>query len=190
MRDRDFDVSRNTRGEFYRPDLGAPGTHPYRQRSAHWRDIDSDEDAGFVGRTRAREREVEAFTPPRRTYASEEWMIPGPFVGQGPKGYQRSDERILEDVCERLTQDGRIDARTIEVSVTHGEVTLRGTVGDRRAKRMAEDVAESVSGVRDVSNELRVSTQPGTGAEAAQAGIGVRGLDTEPATAKARSRTS
>jgi osmotically-inducible protein OsmY len=33
---------------------------------------------------------------------------------------------------------------------------LPGTVDDRRAKRLAEDLAESVSGVKDVHNRLRV----------------------------------
>lgn len=29
----------------------------------------------------------------------------GGFAGRGPKGYQRSDDRIREDVCERLAED-------------------------------------------------------------------------------------
>jgi hypothetical protein len=35
-------------------------------------------------------------------------------------------------------------------------VTLKGTVDERRTKRMAEDVVEGCSGVRDVMNQLRV----------------------------------
>jgi hypothetical protein len=35
-------------------------------------------------------------------------------------------------------------------------VTLSGEVNTRREKRMAEDAAESVSGVQDVHNQLRV----------------------------------
>lgn len=30
-------------------------------------------------------------------------MENGRFTGKGPKGYQRSDDRIREDICERLT---------------------------------------------------------------------------------------
>jgi DNA replicative helicase MCM subunit Mcm2 (Cdc46/Mcm family) len=45
----------------------------------------------------------------------------------------------------------------IEVAVTGGEVTLTGTVESRRMKRHAEDLAESVRGVRDVHNQLRVA---------------------------------
>jgi len=43
------------------------------------------------------------------------------------------------------------------VKVTGGVVTLTGTVEDRNTKRMAEDLAESVSGVQEVQNQLKVS---------------------------------
>jgi hypothetical protein len=39
--------------------------------------------------------------------------------------------------------------------VNNGEVTLDGIVDTREAKRMAEDVSESVDGVRDVVNHLK-----------------------------------
>jgi osmotically-inducible protein OsmY len=81
----------------------------------------------------------------------------GPHRGKGPSGYQRSDDRIRELVCESLADDDQLDATHIEVAVSHGEVTLSGTIDDRRAKRDAEDCAWSVSGVRDVQNMLRVA---------------------------------
>ena len=79
--------------------------------------------------------------------------------GRGPKGYQRSDDRIREDVNDRLSDDPYVDASEIEVSVSNGEVTLSGTVDSREAKRRAEDIAERVSGVRHVQNNLRVQQQ-------------------------------
>lgn len=82
----------------------------------------------------------------------------GQFSGRGPKGYRRSDERIKEEVCEALTSDHDVDASEIEVSVSEGLVTLKGTVEDRQTKRMAEECAERVSGVIDVQNELRVQS--------------------------------
>jgi hypothetical protein len=75
--------------------------------------------------------------------------------GRGPKGYTRSDERIREDICDRLSDDDEVDARDITVTVKNAEVTLEGTINDRRSKHRAEDIAESVSGVKDVSNHLR-----------------------------------
>jgi hypothetical protein len=80
----------------------------------------------------------------------------GRFAGRGPKSWQRSDDRIREDINERLTDHPQIDASEIEVQVKNGEVTLTGTVDERQAKRMAEDIAENVSGVKDVHNNIRV----------------------------------
>lgn len=82
----------------------------------------------------------------------------GMHRGKGPQGYQRSDERIREMVCEALTDDDQIDASTIEVAVKNGEVTLSGTVPDRQTKRMAEDVVERCAGVKDVQNQIKVSS--------------------------------
>lgn len=81
----------------------------------------------------------------------------GPYTGRGPKNSGRSDNRIMEDVADRLSQHGGIDAGDIEVEVSNGEVTLRGTVASRYQKREAENMAESVGGVRDVHNQLRIA---------------------------------
>lgn len=101
--------------------------------------------------------------PSQRGYGSgydrEPWKAPGPYTGRGPRGYQRSDERIHEDIAERLTRHGHIDARQMQVHVQNGEVTLTGTVNSRQEKRLAEDLADSVSGVKDVQNQLRLQGQ-------------------------------
>ena len=76
------------------------------------------------------------------------------YSGRGPRDYQRSDERIREDANDALTRDPEIDASDVQVSVTNGEITLKGEVEDRRAKRRAEDCVEQLPGVRDVHNEL------------------------------------
>jgi len=75
--------------------------------------------------------------------------------GRGPRNYTRSDERIREDVNDRLTDDALLDASDVEVAIEDGEVVLAGEVDDRFAKRRAEDCAESVAGVRHVQNNLR-----------------------------------
>jgi CBS domain-containing protein len=80
----------------------------------------------------------------------------GEHRGRGPKNYQRSDERIREDVNERLMDDPVVDASEIEVAVQNREVTLTGTVRSRNEKRRAEDLAESLPGVSHVQNNLRV----------------------------------
>jgi osmotically-inducible protein OsmY len=83
-------------------------------------------------------------------------------AGRGPRNYRRSDERIREDVNDRLTDDWWIDASDIEVSVSNGVVTLSGRVDSRDDKRRAEDIAEDVKGVTDVTNQLRVGQSSST----------------------------
>ncbi len=92
---------------------------------------------------------------PDWTY-TEAWFVPGPYAGVGPRGQQRSDEDIRDQVIHRLTQHGRLDARQIDVQVQQGEVYLKGTVNSRQQKRMAEDAADTVPGVADVHNELNI----------------------------------
>lgn len=76
--------------------------------------------------------------------------------GKGPRNYARSDERITEDLNERLMQDDDIDATHINVSVSNGEVTLEGMVEQRWMKHRIEDLAERCAGVKDVENRIRV----------------------------------
>jgi len=88
-----------------------------------------------------------------------EWSgsgYPGGYRGVGPKGYERSDERIRDDVCERLVEHDAIDASAIEVAVSGGVVRLTGEVPKRYMKHLAEDAVADAVGVRDVENTLRV----------------------------------
>lgn len=80
----------------------------------------------------------------------------GRHKGKGPRNYRRADDRIQEDINDRLTDDSQVDASEVDVSVKNGEVTLSGIVDDRSAKRRAEDIAESVSGVTHLENRIRV----------------------------------
>ena len=78
----------------------------------------------------------------------------GEHYGKGPRGYQRSNERIREDVCEILSKSSEVDASEVEVSVQDGIVTLTGTILSRRMKKEAEHLVDSVHGVEDVVNML------------------------------------
>ena len=92
-------------------------------------------------------------------YGNREWQQGNrewQHSGRGPRNYKRSDNRIEEDINDRLTQHGMIDATEVEVTVQNGEVTLRGNVDRREAKRLAEDIAESVFGVKDVNNQIKI----------------------------------
>lgn len=76
---------------------------------------------------------------------------------RGPKGYTRSDERIREDVCERLAYAIDIDVSEVSVTVTDACVQLDGTVPERWMKHEIEDLADSCVWVRDVDNRVRVA---------------------------------
>jgi osmotically-inducible protein OsmY len=78
------------------------------------------------------------------------------YSGLGPKGYKRSDERIREDVCDKLQKHSLIDASEIEVDVSDGCVYLKGYVSSRNIKRLAENAIQNISGVMDVQNLLKI----------------------------------
>jgi len=80
-------------------------------------------------------------------------------AGHGPRSYQRPDERIEEEVYERLLHRVDINAADIEVAAQGGIVTLSGNVDTRHSQRLAEELADEVRGVHEVRNELNVRTQ-------------------------------
>jgi osmotically-inducible protein OsmY len=77
---------------------------------------------------------------------------------------RRPDERLQDDVTERLAAELRDAATQIQVTATDGEVTLAGTVDGVEDRRRAGDIAEGVAGVTSVLNNLRVRQPGGTGA--------------------------
>ncbi len=54
----------------------------------------------------------------------------------------------------------RILGINVNAEVKNGEVTLTGAVADRASKRLAEDLSDSVYGVRDVHNQLHFEGRP------------------------------
>jgi osmotically-inducible protein OsmY len=117
----------------------------------------------------------------------------GEHRGRGPRNYTRSDDRIREDVNDRLSDDPHIDASEVAVRVSDGEVTLDGTVRSRWDKRHAEDIVDDVSGVKHVQNNLRVQQQGAlTGTAGQTAGTAHQGQTTptaanEPTSGRGRS---
>jgi hypothetical protein len=115
------------------------------------------------------------------------------LTGKPPKGYRRSDERVRDEVCERIARSG-VNADAVEVAVSNGEVTLTGFVERRDEKRAIEDLADDVFGVDEVHNHVRVrregqpSTQPlpgaGTGTTGTGAAMSARQQTTRPATSQ------
>jgi len=120
------------------------GNMSHRDHDRNWWDRASDEVSSWFGdedAERRRERDKQLS-----------------HRGKGPKNYNRSDDRIKEDINDKLSDDPFIDASDIDVTVSNGEVTLTGTVDHRSTKRRAEDLAEAVSGVKNVENRIRVGS--------------------------------
>jgi osmotically-inducible protein OsmY len=79
----------------------------------------------------------------------------------GPKGYTRSDERLREDISERLMMANSIDSSEVTVSVKDCKVTLEGTVPNRHMKHAIEDLVDAAPGVQDIDNRIRVERMEG-----------------------------
>ncbi len=141
--DRGWAPSGYGRAGYGRDRYGEREDYGNRDRDRGWWDRASDEVSSWFGDEQAeRRRERDE----RRDY----------YRGRGPRGYTRSDERIREDVSDRLTDNPILDASEIDVAVSAGEVTLNGAVDSRYSKRLAEDLSEEVSGVTHVQNNLRI----------------------------------
>lgn len=88
---------------------------------------------------------------------------------KGPKGYIRSDERIRDDVADRLLDAHERDWSDVEVLVAGGTVTLSGTVPNREMRWEVEQLTEGVRGVIDIENQVRVKRQ-----ESSESSLGMK----------------
>lgn len=79
-----------------------------------------------------------------------------------PRGYKRSDERLLEDVCERLSHSG-LDVSDVSVQVDQARVTLEGSVASRWVKHAVEDCVDDCLGIEDIDNRIRVARPEAAG---------------------------
>ena len=93
---------------------------------------------------------------------TEVWLVPGPYSGIGPGGYDSAGDPIGQEVFSRLTQHGQVDAASIEITIDNGEVLLEGTVDSEETKRLAEEAVESIMNVNSVQNLLQVAGETET----------------------------
>jgi len=70
------------------------------------------------------------------------------------------DEAIAKNVIDALDRNVNIDARSIDVEVENGVVTLSGVVPDWTSLREAENAALYTAGVTGVNNNLTVKPTP------------------------------
>ena len=138
---------------FYTGDDREERAREYAERPHGWGDYEAN-----YGVARGELRRVD--TPAEGQYAAHVGQHIGQHIGhqigKGPKNYRRSDERTREIVCERLTEDARIDASDVDVRVQDGAITLSGSVPDRSMKHVAEDIAATCARDEQIRNELKV----------------------------------
>lgn len=157
----------------YRYERGSMGRNDSFERPYEWRRVDLESTRWNRPTTRLHalgtdgywQEPVSPYTGYERPTFAGRWFddsltseSTGRWSGVGPRSYKRSDDRIQDEINERLTRHPGIDASDIDVNVSDCEVDLKGTVADRHQKRLAEDVADSVYGVREVNNALKVSS--------------------------------
>ena len=104
-----------------------------------------------------------------------------------PKGFKRSDERLKDDIAERLMYRDDVDSSDVSLEVKDGKVTLEGTVPVRWMRYVVDDIAESVMGVEDVENNVRVRRFGGSLSDGATPEP--RGVETHIADADKKART-
>lgn len=158
--------------DYYGGDLGDEDRFSQRGRDL-WtqgperrRDLDWEEEArlrshGLLGAHGYSGFQSPDYQPGTRWRGPEPRLLRGPYFGRGPRNYQRSDERISEDIHERLTAHPEIDASDVEIEVKGGEVTVIGSVEDRWTRHRVEDVIDEVLGVREIDNKLRIHRDAG-----------------------------
>lgn len=114
------------------------------------------------------------------------------LYARGPKGYTRSDERINEDISEKLWQADHVDSSEVTIAVEDAIVTLTGSVPERWMRHEIEDIADSCMGVKDIVNNVRVLRRRPEGADVEPSGPGGRpeGASSGTATPRASAATA
>ena len=69
-----------------------------------------------------------------------------------------NDDRIYNEVREKLALDADVRGAAFEIDVKNGAVTLRGRVHTPKAKEKAERICKKVKGVVSVNNQLTLFT--------------------------------
>ena len=139
-----------SRFDFSHTEFGRlPGVNRFGEESIT-PDYSVSEDGVRHARTGREERKI----PWNRDPRSEAFFERKNHRGKAPRNFNISDRRLFEGICEALTDHDDIDASLIEVKVEGGVVTLKGEVEDRHSKKLAEEVAESITGVKDIFNYL------------------------------------
>lgn len=73
-----------------------------------------------------------------------------------PSAVERTDTDLAQAALDALRWDADITTDAVEVTVSHGQVTLAGTVDVPFQRQQAERAVHRLAGVKSVSNQLTV----------------------------------
>jgi len=68
-----------------------------------------------------------------------------------------ADEDIKNRLLQIVTMNNQIDPSNLKISVSEGVATLEGAVDSLWKKILSSELAQSVAGVRQVNNQMKVS---------------------------------
>ncbi|HEY7900131.1 MAG TPA: BON domain-containing protein [Caulobacteraceae bacterium] len=83
-------------------------------------------------------------------------LATGDHTGQGPHSDLDPDERIVDDIGRKLTEDPTLDASRMKVESRDGLVSLSGEARSSDQRARAEALASETAGVTHVDNRLSV----------------------------------
>ncbi|NVJ02981.1 BON domain-containing protein, partial [Myxococcus sp. AM009] len=89
-----------------------------------------------------------------------EGPVRAPPRGRAPRGYRRSSERILSDLCDGLMRSW-VDAEDVDIRVRDGVVLLAGVVRSQDERHATEALARDVLGVKEVINDIHIDREDG-----------------------------
>jgi osmotically-inducible protein OsmY len=67
-----------------------------------------------------------------------------------------SDDRISDDVRQRLASNPDVRGAALDVSVKDGVVTIKGRVHTEKGRKKATEISKKVKGVVSVDNQLKL----------------------------------
>jgi osmotically-inducible protein OsmY len=67
-----------------------------------------------------------------------------------------SDDRISDDVRQRLASNPDVRGAALDVTVKDGVVTIQGRVHTEKGRKKATEIAKKVKGVVNVDNQLKL----------------------------------
>ena len=67
-----------------------------------------------------------------------------------------ADDRISDEVRQRLANDPDVRGAALDVSVKDGVVTIKGRVHTEKGRKKATEITKKVKGVTSVDNQLKL----------------------------------